>query len=77
MTEHQLPTDFISLFFIPVLMVPALIERLLYYGISAITLDIARSERKEGLRACVSLIQRDQFSDLEERIKKFHQDHPY
>ncbi len=55
----------------------ALIERLLYYGISAITLDIARSERKEGLRACVSLIQRDQFSDLEDRLKKFHLDHPY
>jgi hypothetical protein len=30
----------------------------------------------EGIRACVSLVQRDQFPDLEKRLKKFHQDHP-
>ena len=53
-----------------------LIEKLLYYGISAITLDVTRSERKEGLRACVSLIRRDQFSDLEYRLTKFNEDHP-
>ncbi len=53
-----------------------LLERLLYYGISAITLDITGSERTEGLRACVSLVSRDQFPDLEERLKAFNRDYP-
>jgi len=52
-----------------------LIKELLYYGISAISLSITGSERKEGVRACVSLVQRDQFADLEYRLKKFHEDH--
>jgi aspartate/methionine/tyrosine aminotransferase len=51
-----------------------LLEKLIYYGISAITLDITGSERHEGIRACVSLVQREQFSDLEYRLNKFHQD---
>mgnify|MGYP006292581263 CR=1 FL=1 len=53
-----------------------LLEEFLYYGISAITLDITGSERHEGIRACVSLVQRSQFPDLEYRLKKFHEDHP-
>lgn len=53
-----------------------LIEKLIYYGISAITLDITRSERKEGLRICVSLIQRKQFSILKERLEQFHKAYP-
>ncbi len=52
-----------------------LIEELIYYGISAISLDITGSTRTEGLRACVSLVQREQFDDLEYRVKKFHDDH--
>lgn len=52
-----------------------LIEELLYYGVSAISLAITGSERTEGLRACVSQVQRNQFSDLEERLKRFNQDH--
>ena len=52
-----------------------LLEELIYYGISAISLDITGSERK-GLRACVSWVQRDQFGDLEFRLKKFSDDHP-
>nr|NQU90204.1 pyridoxal phosphate-dependent aminotransferase [Bacteroidota bacterium] len=52
-----------------------LLEKFLYYGISAITLDITGSERHEGIRACVSLIKRSQFQHLEERLKKFHADH--
>ncbi len=52
-----------------------LIRRLVHYGISAISLAITGSERTEGLRACVSLVKRDQFPDLEERLKKFHRDH--
>lgn len=53
-----------------------LIEELVYYGISAISLAITGSERLEGLRACVSLVSREQFPDLEERLKRFKADHP-
>lgn len=52
-----------------------LIEELLYYGISAISLAITGSTRLEGLRACVSLISASQFPELEERLKKFHKHH--
>ena len=40
-----------------------LLEELLYYGISAIALSITGSSRKEGMRACVSLVSREQFPD--------------
>jgi aspartate/methionine/tyrosine aminotransferase len=53
-----------------------LLAELIYYGISAITLEITGSERIEGIRACVSLIQRSQFPDLEKRLQWFHKDHP-
>lgn len=52
-----------------------LLEKMLYYGISAISLAITGSERTEGIRACVSLIKREQFPILEARLKKFHEDH--
>jgi aspartate/methionine/tyrosine aminotransferase len=55
---------------------PDLIEELLYYGISAISLSITGSEHSEGLRACVSLVMRAQFPELEYRLKKFHENHP-
>jgi aspartate/methionine/tyrosine aminotransferase len=50
-----------------------LIEKLIYYGISAISLAITGSERLEGLRACVSLVNRQQFPDLEHRLKTFNE----
>ena len=53
-----------------------LLNELVYYGISAISLLITGSERTEGIRACTSLIQREQFSDLEFRLKRFNEDHP-
>jgi aspartate/methionine/tyrosine aminotransferase len=53
-----------------------LLEELLYYGISAIALSITGSERKEGLRACVSLVHRSQFPALEARLKAFLENHP-
>ncbi len=53
-----------------------LLNEMVYYGISAISLAITGSERLEGIRACVSLVTREQFSDLEYRLKKFHEDHP-
>jgi aspartate/methionine/tyrosine aminotransferase len=53
-----------------------LIEQLLRYGISAISLNTTGSERPDGLRACVSQVLREQFGDLELRLKKFTDDHP-
>jgi len=53
-----------------------LIEQLLCYGISAISLACTGSDRPDGLRACVSLVPREQFSDMEIRLKKFKEDHP-
>ena len=52
-----------------------LLKELLYYGISAISLVIAGSELDTGIRACVSLVQKEEFPVLEERLKQFHQDH--
>ena len=52
-----------------------LLNELLYYGISAISLAITGSTRTEGIRACVSLVQREQFAVLEKRLRQFHRDH--
>lgn len=52
-----------------------LLKELLYYGISAISLKITGSEHDEGLRACVSLVDRKQFPALEERVKMFYENH--
>jgi len=51
-----------------------LLERLLYYGISAIGLGITGSDHTEGLRACVSQTDKSQFKDLEKRLKQFNVD---
>ncbi|MBC2705789.1 pyridoxal phosphate-dependent aminotransferase [Desulfobacula sp.] len=53
-----------------------LVEELLYYGISAISLTTTGSDRHEGLRACVSLTGKERFKDLENRLKSFEKDHP-
>lgn len=53
-----------------------LVHEMIFYGISAISLAITGSTRSEGVRACVSLVQREQFPTLEARLKKFHEDHP-
>jgi aspartate/methionine/tyrosine aminotransferase len=49
-----------------------LIEELLFYGISAISLDITGSDRPDGLRACVSHIDHSQMETFEQRVKAFH-----
>ncbi len=51
-----------------------LLHKMLYYGISAISLGNTGST-KEGLRACVSHVKRDQFECLEIRLKKFNADY--
>ncbi len=53
-----------------------LVEELLRYGISAISLSITGSEHTEGLRACVSSVGWDQMPDLKIRLEKFNIDHP-
>lgn len=52
-----------------------LVEELLYYGVSAISLATTGSSRTEGIRACVSLTGRDRFAALEERLRRFDTDH--
>jgi aspartate/methionine/tyrosine aminotransferase len=49
-----------------------LVHNLLFFGISAIGLKNTGSER-EGIRACVSHVFRDQFEDLKIRLKLFNQ----
>lgn len=52
-----------------------LIEEFLYYGISAISLSNTGSTRKEGIRACVSLISDEQMPELRKRLELFNQNH--
>lgn len=51
-----------------------LINKLIYYGISAITLDSTGSAR-QGLRGCTSNISDDQYDELDKRLKLFSQDY--
>jgi aspartate/methionine/tyrosine aminotransferase len=53
----------------------ALLEELIFYGISAISLDITGSTRTEGLRACVSQVSEDLLPVLGERLAQFSKDH--
>jgi len=52
-----------------------LLEYLLYYGVSAISLNITGSTRLEGLRACVAQIHPTLYPVLESRLKQFHKDY--
>jgi aspartate/methionine/tyrosine aminotransferase len=74
--DEPIADGFYFTFSYPGLTGEELLNELIYYGISAISLAITGSERLEGIRACVSLVRREQFPDLEYRLKKFHEDHP-
>ncbi len=52
-----------------------MLNELVYYGISAISLDITGSSRTEGARACVSLVPNEMLPELNERLKIFNKDH--
>ena len=52
-----------------------LVEEMMYYGVSGISLDTCGST-KQGVRACTSLIQREEIPILAERLKAFAMDHP-
>ena len=51
-----------------------LMEELVCYGISAISLGTTGS-RQEGLRACTSFIKPHQYELLEERLRIFDENH--
>ena len=52
-----------------------LARELMYYGVSAISLVTTGSEQ-EGLRACTSFINDNQYEQLEERMAIFEENHP-
>ena len=52
-----------------------LLEEMLYYGISAISLDTCGSEQ-QGIRACTSLIPCEDIPVLRSRLELFRKDHP-
>ena len=51
-----------------------LMQKFLYYGISAISLAITGSENPNGLRACVSFVRLDQIPVLEKRLQAFEKE---
>ncbi|NTW32677.1 MAG: pyridoxal phosphate-dependent aminotransferase [Bacteroidetes bacterium] len=73
--NEQLADGFYFTFSYPGFTGEQLLEKLIYYGISAISLAITGSERLEGMRACVSLVDRKQFPILEQRLKLFNEHH--
>ncbi len=52
-----------------------LLKELLYYGVTALPLQLFGSSRSDGLRACVALIDQQNLSVLAERITRFRRDH--
>ncbi len=51
-----------------------LMEELLYYGISIISLDTTGSH-EQGLRVCVSFVNPEQYDTLNQRLQQFNKDH--
>ena len=74
--DEPIADGFYFTFGYPGMSAGVLLEKLLCYGISAINLSITGSERKDGLRACVSQVSNEQIKDFEERIKMFTKFNP-
>jgi len=74
--DQPIAHGFYFTFSYPGMTAEELLDELVYYGISAISLLITGSERKEGIRACTSLIKHEQMVDLEARLMRFKEDHP-
>ena len=53
-----------------------LLCELMYYGVSSISLATTGSDQ-EGVRACTSRMREELYPVLEERMKAFHEDHPF
>ncbi len=73
--DEPIADGFYFTFSYPGLSGEELLRELLYYGVSAIALSTTGSAHTEGLRACTSLIPREQFPVLNERLTWFHRDH--
>ncbi|PLX11475.1 MAG: aminotransferase [Marinilabiliales bacterium] len=74
--DQPIADGFYFTFSYPGLDAEQLLDKLVYYGISAISLLITGSERKEGIRACTSLVSHEQMPDLDARLKQFQEDNP-
>jgi len=53
-----------------------LLRELISYGVSSINLSTTGS-RQQGVRACVSRMKEELYPVLQERMKAFHEDHPF
>jgi len=73
--EEPIADGFYFTFSYPGMSGGQLLAELFRYGVSAITLAITGSQRTEGLRACTSLVRREQLPVLEERLRRFREDH--
>jgi hypothetical protein len=51
-----------------------MVNKIIYYGISAISLASTGAQR-EGMRACVSCIKDEQLEELEHRLALFNRDY--
>ena len=51
-----------------------LLNKLVYYGVSAISL-LPTGAQREGMRGCASAIREDQYEALDERLRKFNEDY--
>ena len=53
-----------------------LLCELMYYGVSSISLSTTGSDQ-EGVRACTSRMREELYPVLQERMRAFHEDHPF
>ena len=53
-----------------------LLNKLIYYGVSAITLNNTGAQR-EGMRGCASAIREDQYEELDRRLALFNKDYEH
>lgn len=74
--DQPIADGFYFTFSYPGMDAETLVNEMIYYGVSAISLLITGSEHKEGIRACTSLVRHDQLPEMEARLKQFHEDHP-
>lgn len=74
--DQPIAHGFYFTFSYPGMTAEELLDEMIYYGISAISLLITGSEREEGIRACTSLIKHEQMDDLKHRLERFRADHP-
>src|SRR5574344_369975 len=70
--EQNIGDGFYFTFAYPGMSGVELLDELVYYGISAISLSITGSDRTEGVRACVSLVPNELLPELPKRLEIFN-----